>query len=75
MHAACSRAAVIQARRCSPNRQVRSILRHGFTRVVLLNGHGGNETALKNISQELSQVSHHCRCTVMRCTPATPLGV
>eukprot|EP01052_Picozoa_sp_SAG31_P011661 SAG31_NODE_664_length_12996_cov_4.853997_8_plen_67_part_00 len=35
--------------------QVSSIIRHGFTRVLLLNGHGGNDTALQNISQELSQ--------------------
>ncbi len=32
----------------------RSILRHGFTRIVLLNGHGGNENALRNITDELT---------------------
>jgi creatinine amidohydrolase len=32
----------------------RSIGRHGFSRIVILNGHGGNVTALSNISQELS---------------------
>lgn len=31
-----------------------SILRHGFTRIVLLNGHGGNENALRNITDELT---------------------
>lgn len=31
-----------------------SMVREGFKRILLLNGHGGNETALKNISQELS---------------------
>jgi len=31
----------------------RSIARHGFSRIVILNGHGGNVTALSNISQEL----------------------
>src|ERR1700709_2668122 len=28
---------------------VRSILRHGFRRIVLLNAHGGNEKAFRNI--------------------------
>ncbi len=32
----------------------RSILRHGFTRIVLLNGHGGNENALRNVTDELT---------------------
>jgi len=31
-----------------------SILRHGFKRIVLLNGHGGNENALRNITDELT---------------------
>ena len=29
-------------------------MRHGFRRVLVLNGHGGNATALSNITQELS---------------------
>jgi hypothetical protein len=29
-------------------------VRHGFRRVLVLNGHGGNATALSNITQELS---------------------
>ncbi|MSO89990.1 MAG: creatininase family protein [Acetobacteraceae bacterium] len=32
----------------------RAILRHGFTRIVLLNGHGGNENALRNITDDLT---------------------
>lgn len=32
----------------------RSILRHGFKRIVLLNGHGGNENALRNVTDELT---------------------
>jgi len=31
-----------------------SILRHGFRRIVLLNGHGGNENALRNVTDELT---------------------
>eukprot|EP01047_Picozoa_sp_COSAG01_P075652 COSAG01_NODE_13028_length_1646_cov_3.340013_2_plen_311_part_00 len=37
-----------------------SMVRQGFTRILLLNGHGGNETALKNISQELSTELEAC---------------
>ncbi|HVY16007.1 MAG TPA: creatininase family protein [Rhodopila sp.] len=33
---------------------VRSILRHGFRRVVLLNAHGGNENALRTITDDLT---------------------
>lgn len=33
---------------------VRSVLRHGFRRVVLLNGHGGNENALRSIVDDLT---------------------
>jgi creatinine amidohydrolase len=32
----------------------RSLLRHGFRRVVLLNAHGGNENALRNLTDELT---------------------
>jgi creatinine amidohydrolase len=32
----------------------RSLLRHGFTRIVLLNAHGGNENALRTITDELT---------------------
>lgn len=33
---------------------VRSILRHGFRRIVLLNAHGGNENALRHITDDLT---------------------
>ncbi|MEJ0020282.1 MAG: creatininase family protein [Acetobacteraceae bacterium] len=33
---------------------VRSVLRHGFQRIVLLNAHGGNENALRTITDELT---------------------
>jgi creatinine amidohydrolase len=33
---------------------VKSILRHGFRRIALLNGHGGNENALRSITDELT---------------------
>ncbi|HEY4042906.1 MAG TPA: creatininase family protein [Rhodopila sp.] len=33
---------------------VRSVLRHGFRRVVLLNAHGGNENALRTITDALT---------------------
>ena len=32
---------------------VRSVLRHGFKRIVLLNAHGGNENALRTITDDL----------------------
>ena len=32
----------------------RSVLRHGFARIVLLNAHGGNENALRTITDELT---------------------
>ena len=32
----------------------RSLLRHGFRRLVLLNGHGGNENALRCLTDELT---------------------
>jgi creatinine amidohydrolase len=32
----------------------RSLVRHGFERIVLLNGHGGNENALRSLTDELS---------------------
>jgi creatinine amidohydrolase len=32
----------------------RSLVRHGFRRIALLNAHGGNENALRNITDELS---------------------
>jgi creatinine amidohydrolase len=32
----------------------RSVLRHGFKRIVLLNAHGGNENALRTITDELA---------------------
>ncbi|MDE2007489.1 MAG: creatininase family protein, partial [Rhodospirillales bacterium] len=33
---------------------VRSVARHGFRRIVLLNAHGGNETALRAIADDLT---------------------
>ncbi len=33
---------------------VKSILRHGFKRIVLLNAHGGNENALRTITDDLT---------------------
>src|SRR3954452_21377691 len=33
---------------------VRSVLRHGFRRIVLLNAHGGNENALRTICDDLT---------------------
>jgi creatinine amidohydrolase len=33
---------------------VRSLLRHGFRRIVLLNAHGGNENALRTITDNLT---------------------
>ena len=33
---------------------VRAILRHGFRRIVLLNAHGGNETALRALTDDLT---------------------
>ena len=33
---------------------VRSVLRHGFKRIVLLNAHGGNENALRTIADDLT---------------------
>lgn len=33
---------------------VRSILRHGFRRIALLNAHGGNENALRHITDDLT---------------------
>src|SRR3978361_442177 len=33
---------------------VRSVLRHGFRRIVLLNAHGGNEHALRTITDDLT---------------------
>lgn len=33
---------------------IRSVLRHGFKRIVLLNAHGGNENALRTITDELT---------------------
>lgn len=33
---------------------VKSILRHGFKRIVLLNAHGGNENALRSIADDLT---------------------
>ena len=33
---------------------VRSVLRHGFRRIVLLNAHGGNENALRCITDDLT---------------------
>ncbi|MCX7381604.1 MAG: creatininase family protein [Alphaproteobacteria bacterium] len=33
---------------------IKSVVRHGFRRVVLLNGHGGNENALRCITDELT---------------------
>jgi creatinine amidohydrolase len=32
----------------------RSVLRHGFARIVLLNAHGGNENALRTITDDLT---------------------
>jgi creatinine amidohydrolase len=32
----------------------RSVVRHGFTRLVLLNGHGGNDNALRSLTDELT---------------------
>ena len=32
----------------------RSVLRHGFKRIVLLNAHGGNENALRTITDDLT---------------------
>ena len=34
---------------------VRSLARHGFDRVLLLNGHGGNVAALKTVVEEISR--------------------
>jgi creatinine amidohydrolase len=33
---------------------VRSVMRHGFKRIVLLNAHGGNENALRTITDDLT---------------------
>ena len=33
---------------------VRSVLRHGFKKIVLLNAHGGNENALRSITDDLT---------------------
>lgn len=33
---------------------VKSVLRHGFRRIVLLNAHGGNENALRTIADDLT---------------------
>ena len=33
---------------------IRSVIRHGFRRVVLLNAHGGNENALRTITDDLT---------------------
>jgi creatinine amidohydrolase len=33
---------------------VRSVLRHGFKKIVLLNAHGGNENALRAITDDLT---------------------
>jgi creatinine amidohydrolase len=33
---------------------VRSVLRHGFRRIALLNAHGGNENALRTITDDLT---------------------
>lgn len=33
---------------------VRSVIRHGFKRIVLLNAHGGNENALRTITDDLT---------------------
>lgn len=33
---------------------VRSVVRHGFRRIVLLNAHGGNENALRSITDDLT---------------------
>ena len=33
---------------------MRSVLRHGFRRIVLLNAHGGNENALRTITDDLT---------------------
>ena len=33
---------------------IRSVLRHGFRRIVLLNAHGGNENALRTITDDLT---------------------
>ena len=33
---------------------IRSVLRHGFKRIVLLNAHGGNENALRTITDDLT---------------------
>ncbi len=33
---------------------IRSVARHGFRRIVLLNAHGGNETALRAITDDLT---------------------
>ena len=33
---------------------VKSILRHGFKRIVLLNAHGGNENALRTLADDLT---------------------
>lgn len=33
---------------------VRSVLRHGFRRIVLLNAHGGNENALRAVTDDLT---------------------
>jgi creatinine amidohydrolase len=33
---------------------VRSVMRHGFRRIVLLNAHGGNENALRTIADDLT---------------------
>jgi creatinine amidohydrolase len=33
---------------------VRSVLRHGFSKIVLLNAHGGNENALRSITDDLT---------------------
>ena len=44
---------------------VRSILYHGFRRIVLLNSHGGNESALRVIVDELTLKLH---APIVQCT-------
>jgi len=43
---------------------VRSVLRHGFKKIALLNAHGGNENALRSITDDLTPQVAGADCAV-----------